>query len=110
MQGKIMALTAPGQLNVNESPSWGSRSVDCFEKLEQIGEGTYGYANCAFKYSLSDDIIIILRTKMFNHQKTQKNNNLWAGIEETSFLKIIKRSPPIVKYHKKTIIMLVIYN
>lgn len=38
-----MALTAPGQqLNLNESPSWGSRSVDCFEKLEQIGEGTYG--------------------------------------------------------------------
>ncbi|KOM54793.1 hypothetical protein LR48_Vigan10g068500 [Vigna angularis] len=37
-----MAMAAPGQLNVNESPSWGSRSVDCFEKLEQIGEGTYG--------------------------------------------------------------------
>lgn len=35
-------MAAPGQLNVNESPSWGSRSVDCFEKLEQIGEGTYG--------------------------------------------------------------------
>ena len=32
-----------GQLNVEEYPSWGSRSVDCFEKLEQIGEGTYGY-------------------------------------------------------------------
>lgn len=23
---------------------WGTRNVDCFEKLEQIGEGTYGYA------------------------------------------------------------------
>lgn len=34
----------PGQLNLAEVPSWGSRSVDCFEKLEQIGEGTYGYA------------------------------------------------------------------
>ena len=43
-----MAVTAPGQLNVNESPSWGSRSVDCFEKLEQIGEGTYGSAICAY--------------------------------------------------------------
>ena len=43
----------PGQLNVEEYPSWGSRSVDCFEKLEQIGEGTYGYflfffLNCFF--------------------------------------------------------------
>ena len=37
-----MAIAAPGQLNLNEVPSWGSRSVDCFEKLEQIGEGTYG--------------------------------------------------------------------
>jgi hypothetical protein len=39
-----MAVAGPGQLNLDESPSWGSRSVDCFEKLEQIGEGTYGYA------------------------------------------------------------------
>lgn len=38
-----MAIAAPEQLNVSEVPAWGSRSVDCFEKLEQIGEGTYGY-------------------------------------------------------------------
>ena len=38
-----MTMAGPGQLNVIESPSRGSRSVDCFEKLEQIGEGTYGY-------------------------------------------------------------------
>ncbi|GJM91836.1 hypothetical protein PR202_ga08253 [Eleusine coracana subsp. coracana] len=37
-----MAVAAPGQLNLDEAPSWGSRGVDCFEKLEQIGEGTYG--------------------------------------------------------------------
>ncbi|GAU21052.1 hypothetical protein TSUD_132640 [Trifolium subterraneum] len=37
-----MTMAAPGHLNVTESPSRGSRSVDCFEKLEQIGEGTYG--------------------------------------------------------------------
>lgn len=38
-----MAVAAAEQLNVTEIPVWGSRSVDCFEKLEQIGEGTYGY-------------------------------------------------------------------
>jgi len=38
-----IAMAAAGQLNVIDSPSHGSRSVDCFEKLEQIGEGTYGY-------------------------------------------------------------------
>jgi hypothetical protein len=43
-----MAVSAPGQLNLDESPSFGSRSVDCFEKLEQIGEGTYGYASIEF--------------------------------------------------------------
>lgn len=37
-----MAVAATGQLNLEEPRSWGSRSVDCFEKLEQIGEGTYG--------------------------------------------------------------------
>ncbi|KAE8805121.1 Cyclin-dependent kinase C-2 [Hordeum vulgare] len=37
-----MVVAAPGQLNLDEFPSWGSRGVDCFEKLEQIGEGTYG--------------------------------------------------------------------
>ena len=41
-QGGTMAIAGPGQLNISESPSWGSRSVDCFEKLEQIGDGTYG--------------------------------------------------------------------
>jgi hypothetical protein len=38
-----MAMASFGQLNLEEPPPiWGSRSVDCFEKLEQIGEGTYG--------------------------------------------------------------------
>ena len=27
--------------------AWGSRSVDMFEKVEQVGEGTYGYAAAA---------------------------------------------------------------
>ena len=40
-----MAVANPGQLNLQEAPSRGSRSVNCFEKLEQIGEGTYGYAS-----------------------------------------------------------------
>lgn len=47
-----MAIAAPGQLNVNESPIWGSRSVDCFEKLEQIGEGTYGFVSISLLLKL----------------------------------------------------------
>jgi hypothetical protein len=43
-----MTMAAPGHLNVTESPSRGSRSVDCFEKLEQIGEGTYGLVTSNF--------------------------------------------------------------
>ncbi len=38
-----MTVALPGQLNLDETLSWGSRSVDFFEKIEQIGEGTYGY-------------------------------------------------------------------
>ncbi|PIA33059.1 hypothetical protein AQUCO_04200066v1 [Aquilegia coerulea] len=37
-----MAIAALGQLNLDELPSWGSRSFDNFDKLEKIGEGTYG--------------------------------------------------------------------
>jgi len=47
-----MAIAAPGHLNVNESPIWGSRSVDCFEKLEQIGEGTYGFVSISLLLKL----------------------------------------------------------
>lgn len=36
------AAAGYGQLNLEESPTWGSRNIDCFQKLEQIGEGTYG--------------------------------------------------------------------
>lgn len=38
-----MAVAVAGQLNLDETPTWGSRSVDVYEKIEQIGEGTYGY-------------------------------------------------------------------
>ncbi|CAI5488272.1 unnamed protein product [Closterium sp. Naga37s-1] len=37
-------MAAPGTLNLEGTHTWGSRSIDEFEKLEQIGEGTYGYA------------------------------------------------------------------
>ncbi|KAF3441066.1 hypothetical protein FNV43_RR19352 [Rhamnella rubrinervis] len=55
-----MALAAPGQLNVEEIPSWGSRSVDCFEKLEQIGEGTYGQVFMA-RETKSGEIVALKR-------------------------------------------------
>jgi hypothetical protein len=35
-------MSAIEKLNVVDSPASGSRSVDCFEKLQQIGEGTHG--------------------------------------------------------------------
>ncbi|KAI3926279.1 hypothetical protein MKW98_028415 [Papaver atlanticum] len=38
-----MAVASPGQLNLYASPALGCRTVDCFDKLEQIGEGTYVY-------------------------------------------------------------------
>ncbi|KAI3996925.1 hypothetical protein MKX01_021201 [Papaver californicum] len=37
-----MVVVVHGKLNLYECPTWGSRSVDCFKKLEQISEGTYG--------------------------------------------------------------------
>ncbi|KAF2284417.1 hypothetical protein GH714_021634 [Hevea brasiliensis] len=64
-----MAITAPGQqLNLNESPCWGSRSVDCFEKLEQIGEGTYGQVYMAREIK-TGEIVALKKIRMDNERE-----------------------------------------
>ncbi|KAI3902321.1 hypothetical protein MKW92_036469 [Papaver armeniacum] len=63
-----MAVAAPGQLNLVESPSWGSRSVDCFEKLEQIGEGTYGQVFMA-KEITTGEIVALKKIRMDNERE-----------------------------------------
>ncbi|KAK9280554.1 hypothetical protein L1049_014247 [Liquidambar formosana] len=63
-----MAIAAPGQLNLNESPSWGSRSVDCFEKLEQIGEGTYGQVYMAREIK-TGEIVALKKIRMDNERE-----------------------------------------
>lgn len=63
-----MAVAAPGQLNLNESPFWGSRSVDCFDKLEQIGEGTYGQVYMA-REKKTGEIVALKRIRMDNERE-----------------------------------------
>ncbi|KAM7277466.1 hypothetical protein ACFE04_019332 [Oxalis oulophora] len=64
-----MAVAAPGQLNIGESaPSWGSRSVDCFEKLEQIGEGTYGQVFMA-KENKTGEVVALKKIRMDNERE-----------------------------------------
>ncbi|XP_021731390.1 cyclin-dependent kinase C-2-like [Chenopodium quinoa] len=63
-----MAVTAPGQLNLHESPAWGSRSVDCFQKLEQIGEGTYGQVFMA-KEIETGEIVALKKIRMDNEKE-----------------------------------------
>ncbi|KAL8161063.1 hypothetical protein V2J09_012552, partial [Rumex salicifolius] len=66
--GVSMAIAAAGQLNVTESPVWGSRSVDCFEKLEQIGEGTYGQVYRA-KDNKTGEIVALKKIRMDNERE-----------------------------------------
>ncbi|KAL5705253.1 [pyruvate dehydrogenase (acetyl-transferring)] kinase [Ranunculus cassubicifolius] len=61
-----MAIT--GQLNLDEPPSWGSRSVDCFEKLEQIGEGTYGQVFMAREIK-TGEIVALKKIRMDNERE-----------------------------------------
>eukprot|EP00262_Sarcandra_glabra_P019788 TRINITY_DN7620_c0_g1_i1.p1 TRINITY_DN7620_c0_g1~~TRINITY_DN7620_c0_g1_i1.p1 ORF type:complete len:515 (+),score=85.81 TRINITY_DN7620_c0_g1_i1:227-1771(+) len=61
-------MAAPGQLNLDESPSWGSRSVDCFEKLEQIGEGTYGQVYMAREIK-TGEIVALKKIRMDNERE-----------------------------------------
>ncbi|XP_041008740.1 cyclin-dependent kinase C-1-like isoform X1 [Juglans microcarpa x Juglans regia] len=63
-----MAVAGPGQLNVEEYPSWGSRSVDCFEKLEQIGEGTYGQVYMAREIR-TGEIVALKKIRMDNEKE-----------------------------------------
>ncbi|KAJ3707684.1 hypothetical protein LUZ61_011389 [Rhynchospora tenuis] len=63
-----MAVAAPGQLNLDEVPAWGSRSVDCFEKLEQIGEGTYGQVYMA-KETRTGEIVALKKIRMDNERE-----------------------------------------
>nr|GEU63668.1 cyclin-dependent kinase C-2-like [Tanacetum cinerariifolium] len=57
-----------GQLNTRESPTWGSRSVDCFEKLEQIGEGTYGQVYMAREIR-TGEIVALKKIRMDNERE-----------------------------------------
>ncbi|XP_047317845.1 cyclin-dependent kinase C-2-like [Impatiens glandulifera] len=63
-----MAIAASGQLNLTESSAWGSRSVDCFEKLEQIGEGTYGQVYMA-KEIRTGEIVALKKIRMDNERE-----------------------------------------
>ncbi|EFJ31297.1 hypothetical protein SELMODRAFT_169412 [Selaginella moellendorffii] len=59
---------AADQLNLCESPSWGSRSVECFEKLEQIGEGTYGQVYMAREKD-TNEIVALKKVRMDNEKE-----------------------------------------
>ncbi|KAG6392754.1 hypothetical protein SASPL_146980 [Salvia splendens] len=61
-------MAATNQLNVDYRPSWGSRSVECFEKLEQIGEGTYGQVYMA-KEKRTGEIVALKKIRMDNEKE-----------------------------------------
>ncbi|KAE8783931.1 ribosomal RNA-processing protein 12-like [Hordeum vulgare] len=63
-----MAVAASGQLNLEEFPSWGSHGIDCFEKLEQIGEGTYGQVYMA-KETETNEIVALKKICMDNEHE-----------------------------------------
>eukprot|EP00271_Cylindrocystis_brebissonii_P001841 TRINITY_DN12144_c0_g1_i1.p1 TRINITY_DN12144_c0_g1~~TRINITY_DN12144_c0_g1_i1.p1 ORF type:complete len:333 (-),score=65.31 TRINITY_DN12144_c0_g1_i1:48-1046(-) len=57
-----------GQLNLDEPPTWGSRSVDCFEKLDHIGEGTYGMVYMA-KEKTTGEVVALKKVRMENEKE-----------------------------------------
>jgi len=85
-----MAVAAPGQLNLDEAPSWGSRSVDCFEKLEQIGEGTYGQVYMA-KETGTNEIVALKKIRMDN----EREGFPITAIREIKILKKLHHQNPL---------------
>lgn len=63
-----MAVAVPGQLNLDETPTWGSRSVDVYEKIEQIGEGTYGQVYMA-KEIATGEVVALKKVRMDNEKE-----------------------------------------
>ncbi|CAN1246806.1 Cyclin-dependent kinase C-2 [Linum grandiflorum] len=63
-----MSIAATGQLNLNEFSAWGSRTVDKFEKLEQIGEGTYGQVYMAREIA-TGEIVALKKIRMDNERE-----------------------------------------
>jgi serine/threonine protein kinase len=63
-----MTVASPGQLNLDETPSWGSRSVDFFEKIEQIGEGTYGQVYMA-REKATGEVVALKKVRMDNEKE-----------------------------------------
>uniref|UniRef100_A0A0D6R3E1 Protein kinase domain-containing protein n=1 Tax=Araucaria cunninghamii TaxID=56994 RepID=A0A0D6R3E1_ARACU len=63
-----MAVAPSGQLNLHQAPAWGSRSVNCFEKIEQIGEGTYGQVYMAREIQ-TGEIVALKKVRMDNERE-----------------------------------------
>lgn len=63
-----MAVAVPGQLNLDETPTWGSRSVDVYEKIEQIGEGTYGQVYMAREIA-TGEVVALKKVRMDNEKE-----------------------------------------
>nr|XP_028950126.1 cyclin-dependent kinase C-1-like isoform X2 [Malus domestica] len=63
-----MAAAAPGQINTEPLISLGSRSVDCFKKLEHIGEGTYGQVFTA-RETRTGEIVALKKIRMDNEKE-----------------------------------------
>jgi cyclin-dependent kinase 12/13 len=58
----------PGTTPPKNRTRWGSRSVDIFQKIEQIGEGTYGKVYQA-KNTQTGDIVALKKVRMENEKE-----------------------------------------
>ncbi|KAH9614390.1 hypothetical protein KSS87_019394 [Heliosperma pusillum] len=85
-----MAGAATGQLNLHESPSWGSRSIDCFQKLELIGEGTYGQVYMAREIE-TGEIVALKKIRMDNEKEGVSTDAAVFPITAIREIKILKK-------------------
>ncbi|EFA80612.1 hypothetical protein PPL_06551 [Heterostelium album PN500] len=54
--------------NSNSNTGWGARSVDLYERIEQIGEGTFGQVYKA-KNKLTDEVVALKKVLMENESE-----------------------------------------
>jgi len=68
------------------APKWGTRNVDAFEKLEQIGEGTYGQV---YKARSRDDGSIVALKKIRMTKDQEKDGFPITALREIKILKVL---------------------
>ena len=84
-------MTASQETMKSEKIKFGCRSVDCFERLEMIGEGTYGQVYKA-RDKITGDIVALKKIRMDKEKEGVKQQTLNFYLSHSFSITLFLRS------------------